>query len=97
VVVYLFNDLVIVADLKKEWFTGRKYLKFRDKVNLDSAKLPDVHKLRETDVDMTGRAQYHDGPRDVTWQLRFEREFCRDAFVKAVQQHAKPARSPPTF
>ena len=95
VMVMVFNDLVLVADTRKEFFSGRKYLKFRDKVNLDSAVLPDVHNLRESDVDMTGRAQYHDGPKDVTWQLRFERGHQRDGFVKAIKENAKPARPPP--
>jgi hypothetical protein len=95
VVVMVFNDLVVVAESKTEFFSGRTYLKFQDKLNLDLVVRPDVHNLRECDIDMTGCAQYHDGLKDVAWQLRFHTGPRRDAFVKVTRENAQLAHAPP--
>jgi hypothetical protein len=87
--VLVFNDMVIIADDEKEFFSGRQYLRFRDKLNLDADVEPSMHLLRDRAVDLTGRANYQHGirMRDIRWSLEFAQAHQRDSFIKAVKDN----------
>lgn len=76
--VLVFNDLILIVEQAQEWFTGREYLLFRDKLDLgtEGAKPPAMRVLGTSplytlDVEGTAHYAYDGSTRNVKWRLQF--------------------------
>lgn len=87
VCVLAFNDNVILAELKTEFFSKRQYLRFVDKLNLKEG-VPRVTTPSEKVIDVVGKTtyQYNQLTVDIRWKLEFANQHQRDEFVKAVKE-----------
>ena len=92
--VLVFNDIVILAEMKTEFRSRRRYLRFADKLNLDAEVPPWMATPREKVVDVVGKSryQYNRATQDIRWQLEFENEHQRDEFIKAVKECSSSAQ-----
>jgi hypothetical protein len=95
--VLVFNDIVVLAEMKTEFRSRRRYLRFFDKLNLDAEAPPSTTTPRENVVDLVGKARYqHDrSMRDIRWQLQFANQLQRDQFIKSVKECSTSGQGTP--
>lgn len=88
--VLVFTDMVILAEMKTEFFTKRQYLRFFDKLDLNLDVAPSISTLRESAVDIVGKSIYRRDAEscklDTQWSLQFEDTHKRDEFTQAVTE-----------